>query len=100
MPQPMRSTPRCHSESAHTSDGLNEPDWRRTLWLMVALYATVSIGRSAAFPFLPLFYIELGVRPVANVALWAGATISAGFFVAALVAPIWGSLADRVGRKA
>lgn len=67
---------------------------------MVALYATVSVGRSAAFPFLPLFYVELGVRPVENVALWAGATISVGFFVAALFAPIWGSLADRVGRKA
>jgi DHA1 family multidrug resistance protein-like MFS transporter len=67
---------------------------------MVALYATVSIGRSAAFPFFPLFYIELGVRPVANAALWAGATISVSFFMAAVFSPIWGSLADRVGRKA
>ena len=96
----MPYTRRSRWESARTSDRLKEPDWRRTLWLMVALYATVSIGRSAAFPFLPLFYVELGVRPVENVALWAGATISVGFFVAAVFAPIWGTLADRFGRKA
>jgi DHA1 family multidrug resistance protein-like MFS transporter len=67
---------------------------------MVALYATVSMGRSAAFPFFPLFYLELGVRPVENAALWSGATISVSFFMAALFSPIWGSFADRVGRKA
>jgi len=66
---------------------------------MSVLYATVAIGRSAAFPFLPLFYLELGVKPVANVAMWAAATISVSFFMSALFAPLWGSLADRFGRK-
>jgi MFS transporter, DHA1 family, multidrug resistance protein len=75
------------------------PDWRRTLLLMGILYATVAIGRSAAFPFLPLFYLELGVKPVETVALWAGATISVSFFMSALFAPFWGALADRYGRK-
>jgi DHA1 family multidrug resistance protein-like MFS transporter len=67
---------------------------------MCALYATVAMGRSAAFPFIPLFYFQLGVGPEANVALWAGATISVSFLASAIFSPIWGSLADRFGRKA
>ncbi len=33
------------------------------------------------------------------IAQWSGAAYGAAFFAAALVAPLWGPLADRYGRK-
>src|SRR5580658_6494734 len=67
---------------------------------MVGIQATIAFARSAAYPFLPFFLIQIGVRPVSSVVLWTGASISIQFFMAALLAPIWGSVADRIGRKA
>jgi MFS transporter, DHA1 family, multidrug resistance protein len=74
--------------------------WQRTLWTVVAVQALVALARSMAYPFLALYFIELGVRSLAAVELWTGAAVSAGFFVAAVFAPFWGHLADRFGRKA
>ncbi|HTJ26652.1 MAG TPA: MFS transporter [Candidatus Limnocylindria bacterium] len=85
------------SSPAH--DG-SEAGWQRTLWLMVAVQAIMSLAFQTSAPFLPLYIIELGVHPLARVDLWAGATASVGFLFAALFSPIWGSLADRFGRKA
>lgn len=75
-------------------------DWQRTLWLMVAVQATMSIAFQISAPFLPLFLIELGVHPLGSVELWAGVISSVNFLSSALLSPFWGSLADRVGRKA
>lgn len=77
-----------------------ESQWRRSLWLMVALRAAMSLSFSISSPFLPLFLIELGVRPLGVVEMWSGAINSINFLVSAIVAPFWGSLSDRVGRKA
>ncbi len=75
-------------------------DWQRTLWLMVGVQATMSIAFQISAPFLPLFLIELGVHPLSAVELWAGAISSVNFLMSALASPLWGGLADRVGRKA
>jgi DHA1 family multidrug resistance protein-like MFS transporter len=74
--------------------------WRRTLWLIIGVQFTIALARSCAMPFLPLFLIELGVKPLSHVELWSGAAISVSFLMAAIFAPIWGNLADRTGRKA
>lgn len=74
--------------------------WRRTLALMVAVQAVMSLALTVSAPFLPLYIIELGVRPEVQVDLWAGATASVNFLFAALFSPFWGGVADRVGRKA
>jgi DHA1 family multidrug resistance protein-like MFS transporter len=74
--------------------------WRRTLWLMVGVQALMACAFSISGPFLPLYVIQLGVHPIERVDLWAGAIASSNFFFAAIFSPIWGSLADRVGRKA
>jgi DHA1 family multidrug resistance protein-like MFS transporter len=81
---------------------VNVPDgaWRRTLWMMVSVQAVMSLAFSISAPFLPLFVIQLGVHPMAAVDLWSGAIASVSFLLAAIFSPIWGSLADRVGRKA
>lgn len=74
--------------------------WQRTLWLMVGVQAAMSIAFQISAPFLPLFIIQLGVHPIASVELWAGAISSVNFLTSALLSPVWGSMADRVGRKA
>ncbi|MBV8148976.1 MAG: MFS transporter, partial [Candidatus Eremiobacteraeota bacterium] len=73
--------------------------WQRVLWLMVAVQTLMSCAFSASGPFLPLFIIQLGVRPIAAVDVWSGAVMSINFLLAALFSPVWGGLADRVGRK-
>ncbi len=74
--------------------------WQRTLWLMVAVQAMMSFAFSVSGPFLPLFVIQLGVKPIAAVSVWSGAIASVNFLMAAIFSPIWGGIADRTGRKA
>ncbi len=50
-------------------------------------------------PFLPLYFQELGVTDVGEIALWSGLSLGVTPGVTALMAPFWGRLADRVGRK-
>lgn len=47
-----------------------------------------------------LYLVQLGVHPTERVASWAGIISSMNALVAAFVSPLWGVLADRVGRKA
>lgn len=49
-------------------------------------------------PFISVFVEELGVGP-GQVEYYAGLAVSVNALAAALMAPIWGSLADRYGRK-
>lgn len=54
---------------------------------------------SQIIPFLPLYLEQLGVSGGESLSLWSGLTFSITFVVSAAVAPLWGSLADRKGRK-
>ena len=54
---------------------------------------------SQIIPFLPLYLEQLGVTGGESLSLWSGLTFSITFVVSAAVAPLWGSLADRKGRK-
>lgn len=56
-------------------------------------------GTSLAIPFLPLYVQDLGVKDPARAQQWAGILVSANFVSAALLAPLWGILGDRYGRK-
>lgn len=67
---------------------------------MIAVQAIMSMAFQISGPFLPLYVIQLGVHPIAKVDLWSGAIASVGFLFAAVFSPMWGGLADRVGRKA
>lgn len=75
-------------------------DWRRTLWLMVLIQALMSAALAVLTPFLPLYLVELGITDPARLNLWSGAINSINFLVAAVASPLWGALADRVGRRA
>jgi DHA1 family multidrug resistance protein-like MFS transporter len=67
---------------------------------MVTVQALMSFAFSVSGPFLPLFIIQLGVKPVAAVSAWAGVIASINFLMAAIFSPVWGGIADRTGRKA
>ncbi|WP_436876306.1 multidrug efflux MFS transporter [Siccibacter turicensis] len=54
---------------------------------------------SQILPFLPLYVAQLGVSSHEALSLWSGLTFSVTFLVSAIVSPMWGSLADRKGRK-
>ncbi|GAC1430418.1 MAG: MFS transporter [Chloroflexota bacterium] len=72
--------------------------WQRILYVSFVAQICSIVGFSFVYPFLPLYIETLGVRGPA-VALWSG-VISSGLSLAmALTAPVWGTLADRYGRK-
>lgn len=54
---------------------------------------------SQILPFLPLYVSQLGVTSHEALSMWSGLTFSVTFLVSAIVSPMWGSLADRKGRK-
>ena len=54
---------------------------------------------SQILPFLPLYVSQLGVSSHEALSMWSGLTFSITFLVSAIVSPMWGSLADRKGRK-
>ena len=54
---------------------------------------------SQILPFLPLYVSQLGISSHEALSMWSGLTFSVTFLVSAIVSPMWGSLADRKGRK-
>ena len=73
--------------------------WRRNLVVCVFGSFTTLVAMTVMLPFLPLYVEELGVHGHAAIVQWSGIAYSAAFFTAALVAPLWGRLGDRYGRK-
>jgi len=57
------------------------------------------LAMSQILPFLPLYVEQLGVTGYQSLSLWSGLVFSGTFLVSAVVSPLWGSLADRKGRK-
>jgi MFS transporter, DHA1 family, multidrug resistance protein len=50
-------------------------------------------------PFLPLYFRALGVEDVGKIAMWSGLSLGVTPALTAMLAPFWGRLADRYGRK-
>jgi MFS transporter, DHA1 family, multidrug resistance protein len=66
---------------------------------MVCVQMTVTASNQIASPFLPLYLVQLGVRPLSVVEYWTGAILAVSALSGAIFSPIWGALGDRVGRK-
>jgi DHA1 family multidrug resistance protein-like MFS transporter len=56
-------------------------------------------GFTLVMPFLPLFIGQLGVTDVGQIAMWTGLSLGVTPGLTALLAPAWGRLGDRYGRK-
>lgn len=73
--------------------------WRRNLLVcFIGSFSTV-FAMTLMLPFLPLYVEELGVQGHAAIVQWSGVAFSATFITAGLIAPLWGKLGDRFGRK-
>ncbi|MBO0481823.1 multidrug efflux MFS transporter [Candidatus Enterococcus courvalinii] len=72
--------------------------WRKNL--IIAWIGCFFTGASISLvmPFIPVYVEQLGT-PKDQVELFSGLAISVTAFAAAIVAPVWGNLADRKGRK-
>jgi len=73
--------------------------WQRNLAALWIGELIAIAGFSVTLPFLPYYVQELGITGVDQIAFWSGLVASAQGTTMALVAPIWGLLADRYGRK-
>src|SRR6188474_3601809 len=56
-------------------------------------------GFTLVMPFLPLFIGQLGVTDPGRVAMWTGVSLGITPALTAMLAPAWGRLGDRYGRK-
>ncbi len=72
--------------------------WRRILYVSFIAQIAAIVGFSFVYPFLPLYIQSLGVHG-RTAALWSGVISFALSLAMALSAPVWGTLADRYGRK-
>ena len=78
----------------------SEPEsWQRNVWALALVVFTAFLGFQFFSPFLPLYVQELGVTDPAQVAVWSGVLLAVTPGVSGLLGPLWGRLADRVGRK-
>lgn len=80
-------------------DAASGSSWKQTLWIMAGVQCIMMMAFSSMGPFLALYIEQLGVHDLRKVDVWAGAISSSNFLISALVSPIWGSMADRKGRK-
>lgn len=84
---------------AALAQAAGSPHWKRNLVVCMAGSFTTIVAMTLLLPFLPLYVEELGVSEHAAIVQWSGVAYGATFFTAALVAPLWGRLADLYGRK-
>lgn len=73
--------------------------WRRNLYAIFIAEFIVIMGFSFVTPFMPLYIQEMGNLASEEAAFWAGIATSASGVAMFLSAPIWGIIADRLGRK-
>jgi MFS transporter, DHA1 family, multidrug resistance protein len=73
--------------------------WKRNLFAVTAASFVGFTGFTLVMPFLPLYFQLLGVRDLGDVAMWSGLSLGVTPAVTAILAPLWGRLADRYGRK-
>jgi len=73
--------------------------WKRNLYAIWAAELVAIAGFGVMGSFLPLFVQELGVTDPDAAKWWSGIVFAAHAVAMTVFSPIWGSLADRYGRK-
>lgn len=74
-------------------------DWKRILTILFIAQLLSAVGFSMIFPFLPNYVESLGSAWDLDLVFLAGAVFSAQAITMMLASPVWGAVADRVGRK-
>src|SRR5712671_8043378 len=86
-------------QSLSAAQGGEAAQWRQTLWAMVGIQFVMTMAFSMLTPIMPLFLPALGVESASAIAVWAGILNGVTSLVAAFASPLWGTVADRHGRK-
>ena len=73
--------------------------WRKNLYTVWFTQFLSLMGFGFGLPFLPFYIQKLGVTDPAALKLWTGWLASAPALAMAIMAPVWGMLADRFGKK-
>lgn len=73
--------------------------WHRNLGALWLAQTLSAVGFSFILPFIPLYVRALGVVGVTEAAQWAGMIGAASAVSMTIAQPIWGTLADRYGRR-
>ncbi len=73
--------------------------WRKNLYVMFIAELVVMTGFSFVQPFIPLYIQQLGGLSDTGAAFWSGLAISGTGIGMVISSPIWGLMADRMGRK-
>ena len=74
-------------------------NWQTTVRILwITQFATMA-AFSCSLPFVPLYILELGIPNPRQAALWAGLVAGGSGISMAIFSPIWGTVADRFGKK-
>ena len=73
--------------------------WQRNVYAVTAASFLGYTGFTVVMPFLPLFIGQLGVSDTGAIAVWTGISLGVTPGLTAVLAPAWGKLGDRFGRK-
>ncbi|SVA12228.1 uncharacterized protein METZ01_LOCUS65082, partial [marine metagenome] len=73
------------------SDPLTQT-WRRNQLAVTVATFIGSTGFTLVMPLLPLYFRQLGVQDLGEVALWSGISVGVTPGIAGLMAPVWGKL--------
>ena len=73
--------------------------WKRTVYISLICVFCTSFGVNQLAPILPLYFHDLGVQTPSAMSLWSGLATGATYLIVCLVAPFWGRIADKKGRK-
>lgn len=71
--------------------------YRRNLLALCIGCALIQAGDMIVVSFLPILLSELGTS--GNASFWSGAVFSVAALASAIMAPVWGSLSDRYGKR-
>jgi len=73
--------------------------WKRNLIVLCFAQFLTLVGFSTYLPFIPYYVQELGAKGYGEATAWLAAFDSGAAVAMMLLAPVWGTLADRYGRK-
>jgi DHA1 family multidrug resistance protein-like MFS transporter len=76
-----------------------DESWKRNLYIIWAAELVAIAGFGIMGSFLPFYVQDLGVTGAGAVELWSSVVFAAHAVTMTIFAPIWGTLADRYGRK-
>jgi DHA1 family multidrug resistance protein-like MFS transporter len=75
------------------------PLWKRNVYVLCVAQLLTLIGFSAYGSFIAFYVQDLGASSFAEATSWLAAFQTGGGIAMMVAAPVWGSLADRYGRK-